>query len=58
MEDMCQITERLKVQDNIFKKFESSIPKWIKFIDVSFLNDEFKAKYKELIHQKNKQLYI
>ncbi len=46
-----------KVQDNIFKKFESSIPKWIEFIDVSFLNDEFKTKYKELIHQKNKQLY-
>jgi serine/threonine-protein kinase HipA len=45
-----------KVQENIFKKFEKAIPKWIEFIDISFLNDEFKTKYKELINQKYEQL--
>ncbi len=45
-----------KVQENIFKKFEKAIPKWIEFIDISFLNDEFKTKYKERINQKYEQL--
>ena len=39
----------VKVQENIFNKFENTIPKWIKFIDISFLSDEFKKKYKEII---------
>ena len=39
----------VKVQENIFNKFENAIPKWIKFIDISYLSDEFKKKYKEII---------
>ena len=46
-----------KVQDNIFKKFENVIPNWIDFINISFLKDDFKTKYKEIIYKKNKQLY-
>ncbi len=46
-----------KVQDNIFKKFENVIPNWIEFINISFLKDDFKTKYKEIIYKKNKQLY-
>ena len=45
-----------KVQENIFKKFETAIPKWMKFIEISFLNEKIKKSYKELIRQKHKQL--
>lgn len=45
-----------KVQDNLFKKFEAAIPKWNDMIDISFLTDEMKNNYKELITQKNQQL--
>ena len=46
-----------RAQENIFKKFENVIPKWMEFIDTSFLNDEFKIKYKELIHRKQNPLF-
>ena len=45
-----------KVQQNIFKKFEVAIPKWMEFIDISFLNDDMKMQYKELILKKQEQL--
>ncbi|MBC8048321.1 MAG: HipA domain-containing protein [Fimbriimonadaceae bacterium] len=47
-----------KVQQNIFKKFETAIPKWMEFIDISFLSDEMKIQYKELIYKKHEQLSI
>lgn len=34
-----------KVIDNIFKKFIKALPKWIDFIDTSFLPDEMKERY-------------
>ena len=46
-----------KVQENIFKKFETAIPKWMEFIDISFLNKEMKSQYKKLINKKHKQLF-
>lgn len=45
-----------KVIDNLFKKFIKVIPKWSEWIDVSFLPDEMKGKYKELITERIKQL--
>jgi serine/threonine-protein kinase HipA len=42
----------VKAQDNIFKKFEKSISKWMEFIDTSFLNKKMKDQFRELIRQK------
>lgn len=42
----------VKAQDNIFKKFEKSISKWMEFIDTSFLNKKMKDQFRELIVQK------
>lgn len=41
-----------KVIDNLFKKFIKAIPKWGEWIDVSFLPDEMKGKYKALIAER------
>lgn len=38
-----------KVIENIFLKFQKAYPKWIGFIDESFLPEDMKVKYKELI---------
>lgn len=45
-----------KVIDNLFKKFIKAIPKWGEWIDVSFLPEEMKGKYKALIAERIKQL--
>lgn len=45
-----------KQQKNIFKKMEKSIPKWEQMIDTSFLNQEWKKKYKELINERRSRL--
>lgn len=41
-----------KQQENIFKKMKKTAPKWMEFIDTSFLNDEFKGAYKELVEER------
>lgn len=41
-----------KVIDNLFKKFIKAIPKWDEWIDVSFLPEEMKGKYKALIAER------
>ncbi|KAA6324677.1 Serine/threonine-protein kinase HipA [termite gut metagenome] len=40
-----------KVIENIFVKFERIIPKWLEFIDKSFLAEQTKLAYKELIYR-------
>lgn len=45
-----------KVINNLFKKFIKAIPKWGEWIDVSFLSDEMKGKYKALIAEKIERL--
>ncbi|MDE6569981.1 MAG: HipA domain-containing protein [Alistipes sp.] len=45
-----------KVIDNLFKKFINAIPTWNEWIDVSFLPDEMKGKYKALIAERIGQL--
>lgn len=42
----------IKQQQNIFKKMERAKDKWFAFIDVSFLSDDFKLKYKQLIQER------
>lgn len=38
-----------KQQENIFKRMEKASSKWMDFIDISFLSDEFKEAYKALV---------
>lgn len=38
-----------KQQENIFNKMEKAMDKWFRCIDDSFMSDEFKVAYKELI---------
>lgn len=46
-----------KVIENIFGIFEKMMPKWLKFIECSFLPDEEKEKFKRLIKSKFEKLY-
>jgi len=41
-----------KQQENIFKKMEKSIPKWMEQIDISFLSNEFKEQYKQIVRER------
>ena len=41
-----------KQQENIFNKMEKAKDKWIHCIDDSFMSDEFKVAYKELINDR------
>lgn len=43
-------------QENMFKKMNKAIPQWISFIDNSFLNDEMKVAYKEMIIERQQRL--
>lgn len=45
-----------KVIENLFRKFEKMIPKWLKFTEHSFLSEEEKTKYTDLVRLKSKQL--
>ncbi|MFR2070700.1 MAG: HipA domain-containing protein [Bacteroides nordii] len=46
-----------KIIDNIFNKFHKILSDWIDFIDISFLKEETKEKYKELINENCKKIY-
>lgn len=41
-----------KQQQNIFRKMAKSMPKWIEMIDLSFLSDDYKEKYKAIINDR------
>lgn len=41
-----------KQQSNLYRKLEKAVPLWLEFIDISFLNDEMKEAYKELVRQR------
>lgn len=45
-----------KQQENIFKKMDKAFPAWMEMIDQSFLNDDMKLAYKQLIKKKCEQL--
>lgn len=46
-----------KQQENIFKKMEKSKANWFGFIDLSFLNEEMKVAYKNLLQDRFTRLY-
>ncbi|MGE5313653.1 MAG: HipA domain-containing protein [Acidobacteriota bacterium] len=43
-------------QRNILGKFEKVIPQWLEFIDISFLSEEYKAAYKELLQNNHRRI--
>jgi serine/threonine-protein kinase HipA len=45
-----------KQQENIFKKMEKAKDKWMEFIDISFLNNDFKTSYKDIIRDRFSRL--
>jgi serine/threonine-protein kinase HipA len=45
-----------KQQENIFKKMERAKDKWMEFIDISFLSDDFKVMYMHLIQERFKRI--
>jgi serine/threonine-protein kinase HipA len=45
-----------KQQENIFIKMEKSKSKWMEQIDISFMTDDFKNKYKQLITERFERL--
>ncbi|TSA36361.1 MAG: type II toxin-antitoxin system HipA family toxin [Porphyromonadaceae bacterium] len=42
----------VKQKENIFKKMEIALPKWLVFIDISFLGSDMKEAYKQLIQDR------
>lgn len=42
----------LKQQANIFRKMERAKKKWMEFVDISFVSDEFKEAYKALLQER------
>jgi serine/threonine-protein kinase HipA len=46
-----------KAIENIFNKFKASLDNWHKFIDISFLSEEMKTEYHDLIVQRASQIY-
>ena len=48
----------VKQQENMFKKMEQAQSKWLDFIDISFLNSEFKTAYKQQIQERFTRLML
>jgi serine/threonine-protein kinase HipA len=46
-----------KVIENIFSKFKRSIDSWHKFIDISFLPDDMKSQFHDLIKERVYRIY-
>lgn len=45
-----------KQQRNIFEKMEKALPKWLDWIEASFLSEDFKERYKSIIHERLNRL--
>lgn len=45
-----------KTQNNVFSKFEKTIPSWFDMIEMSFLPEEMKVAYVELIQDRANRL--
>lgn len=58
--DFTNSMKRFKIEDksieNIFSKFQNSFLSWTDFIGISFISEEMKSSYIELIRNKFKQL--
>jgi serine/threonine-protein kinase HipA len=59
--DFDALADKLKINskslENIYKRFHNLIPDLLKFVDISFLNEDMKNKYKDLIQVKAKKLF-
>jgi serine/threonine-protein kinase HipA len=42
----------VRQQQNIFNKMKKAMPKWLEMIDHSFINDDFKVQYKEMLQDR------
>lgn len=62
MEDFSAFAQQfkidLKVLNYVYKKAQSTLPRWNNLIDASFLTDETKARYIELIRNRMTQLQL
>lgn len=47
-----------KAIENVYEKFRKVLPKWYNFIDISFLPEQMKEKYKQLIQNRSAILDI
>ena len=47
---------KTKQQDNIFSKMEKAKSKWMDFIDISFISDDYKSALKSLINNRFEKL--
>lgn len=45
-------------QQNIIQKMEHAKGKWMEFIGISFLSEDFKEKYKQLIQERFERIAI
>jgi serine/threonine-protein kinase HipA len=57
VEPMVRFHVDNKVIENIFNKFRRSLDNWHKFIDISFLPDQMKVGYHDLIIKRANQIY-
>lgn len=46
-----------KQQDNVFKKMEKALPKWLELIDRSFLSEAFKEQYSNILTERMNRIY-
>lgn len=56
LQDFVAAMDTLKVDEkqrqNVFRKMEKALPKWLDTIDQSFLSDAFKLQFKAIIHER------
>ena len=57
IEAMARFHIDKKAIENIFNRFNASLDKWYKFIDISFLPDEMKTGYHDLILKRASQIF-
>jgi len=57
VEAMARFHIDKKAIENIFNKFNASLDNWYKFIDISFLPDEMKTGYHDLIVKRASQIF-
>ena len=56
-ETSCQSSGlELKVVENIFAKFQKTIPEWNSLIESSFLSEEMKNRYKKIIQERKERI--
>lgn len=61
IEDFDKLAKSLKISEksleSIYKKFIKVKPKWDEFIQLSFLNDDVKLEYQEIVNNRFKKIF-